>query len=1248
MSTTPTVLLNANARHRKYIGAEKFHAAGYYGERVIAGTGESWSLNLYNPGGLVLDPLGRGTGSADHPIDTASVFFQFAPKAKLVMLNMGSMSSNDPDRCYIRFADESLPIIQEYGITNQFCSFTHSYNSTTRKMYEDAMAQIPNFKLWWAMGNDDDDGYNRITDLDCMFGVGAYKIMVSGEIVPEGFSSESNTVDFCAPDMIYTNISATSADATSGPHSGTSFSAPTLCAMACLVDDFFIDKTGKPLTRENMYQFFLDHCEDLDTEGFDTETGHGAVRLPDPSDIDIEKYENYSSDTPVVDPAPEEPEPETPPEEGKPEVVYPAIFRVTSSDLSFYDQGSYVCASGESNPFVTITGPAYKQDGYWVATFDGLDSIIHKECLTYVCQYAGEFIPKEDWPMPEIPDMSKYAPFTHEQYSAGVTVDVIPHDSIKKLDFMKCNEPKETVQSLYNRLEEKPQIVINGGLFNMSNGTNILSFVDETIEQNYQNNFEGMGIKTDDVTRLVKGVDKDGGWKDFMSAYPMLVREGNAVTTYDKGTELNYNAARQAIGYKEDGSIIIVTVDKVGAMKFEELADIFVKYGAYYAMNLDGGGSVYKMIGGEVANDPTENRAIDNVFMVYLNDAPAEGIVFPAIFNVVVNSQLRVRSGPSTDSETIGYLKNGRRIIVYSIEDGWAKMSTNIDLSEGEDPIEGYCSTDWIGYEERYVEDPGETPEEPTDPDPEVPEEKPDAPADGSGIYRMTSAIQLRVRKEPDSSADTIGYIQPDALVTVYEIVGDWAKIEFEFNDTENDVYQNYGYCMAQYLEFVKEIEGITPEEPDEPTPDPEEPETPDKPEVEEPDIPKTHVYQIITDKETIPVYDMHTGEEIGYLSAGEEVIVLNQYTDEAAGETAWIIMENDDEVGRYVTGIIRMNDGFTLENDPEYVTIGTDILLDYPTEIYVVDSAIASGYAISESGDKIKVEEFPMGTILHRVSEMDIIESPDGDMICLSNNVADGAELWLDVNDVLQIGSMYDFEPAMRESEVPGVFVAVSVPSDIEEIYSILEGDLLYVSERNGSQYVVTATVEMDPSTRTITYTDFEEPIEFNAENLLFIASGERPSKSDKPVGIDLIEPSLYEVTNEKGAILGNGKVLPLGTIFSTKIAGTIYGIGRILVIDVIQMDNIEDADVSDIVDQCINLNDCEFVRYLKDVPDVSDTYEDLNMLSGEDLEAAKKMIDLGIMIGDGTQFMPFSNVDRTMLATVIHRLLKYLEENK
>ena len=1243
MATEQAILHSENGGIRRQTGVSKFHDAGYYGERVRMGTGESWDINNFNPDDLVEIPFGNGPGwgnfSGGHGTKTAATFFQVAPKSKLYQLPKIT-SARTGKNCYCGFEDYCLEVIEKYNLLGVFCSFDQICDKYLAAKYTTILNQLKTFKYVVSAGNEYGSDYNELMECESVFGIGAC-YLYGTKFKPEAFTSRCEYVDFSAPDRQTVKFAANEDSVIEyGKESGTSFSGPWFLGQVALLDDYFIDKTGRPLEYKAVFDFVMDNIKDIDAEGFDETTGHGVFILPEPESIVLENYQDQTVDTPLTPPE----------EEEEPTIIYPAIFRVTSSNLSFYEQGSYICASGESYPFVVVTGPAYKKDGYWVATMDGLDSIIHKDCLTYVCQYAGEFIPKEDWPMPEIPDMSKYASFTHERYSAGVTVDVIPHDSIKKLDFAKCNEPKETVQSLYNHLDEKPQIVINGGLFNMSNGTNILSFVDETIEQNYQNNFEGMGIKTTDVTRLVKGVDKDGGWKDFMSAYPMLVREGKAVSTYDKGTELNYNAARQAIGYKEDGSIIIVTVDKVGAMKFEELADIFVKYGAYYAMNLDGGGSVYKMIGGEVANDPTENRAIDNVFMVYLNEEPAEEIVFPAIFNVVVNSQLRVRSGPSTDSETIGYLKNGRRIIVYSIEDGWAKMSTNIDLSDGEDSIEGYCSTDWIGYEEQYVEDPGETPEEPTDPDPEVPEEKPDAPADGSGIYRMTSAIQLRVRKEPDSSADTIGYIQPDALVTVYEIVGDWAKIEFEFNDTENDVYQNYGYCMAQYLEFVKEIEGITPEEPDEPTPDPEpeEPETPDKPEVEEPDIPKTHVYQIITDKETIPVYDMHTGEEIGYVSAGEEVIVLHQYTDEAAGETAWIIMENDDEAGTYVTGIIRMNDGFTLENDPDHVTIGMDILLDYPTEIYVVDSAIASAYAISESGDKIKVEEFPMGTILHRVSEMDIIETPDCDMICLSNNIADGAELWLDVNDVLQIGSMYDFEPAMRESEVPGVFVAVGVPSDIEEIYSILEGDLLYVSERNGSQYVVTATVEMDPSTGTITYTDFEEPIEFNAENLLFIASGERPSKTDKPIDIDLIEPSLYKVTNENGAILSNGKVLPVGTIFSTNITSTVYGIGRILVIDVIQMDNIEDADVSDIVDQCINLNDCEFVRYLKDVPDVSDTYEDLNMLFGEDLEAAKKMIDLGIMIGDGTQFMPFSKVDRTTLATVIHRLLKYLEENK
>ena len=78
---------------------------------------------------------------------------------------------------------------------------------------------------------------------------------------------------------------------------------------------------------------------------------------------------------------------------------------------------------------------------------------------------------------------------------------------------------------------------------------------------------------------------------------------------------------RSAVGVREDGTLLILTVDKPG-MTFAEMAKIFVEYDAQYAMNLDGGGSVRKMHENKVVNAPIENRPVDNVFCVYLKEDP--------------------------------------------------------------------------------------------------------------------------------------------------------------------------------------------------------------------------------------------------------------------------------------------------------------------------------------------------------------------------------------------------------------------------------------------------------------------------------------------------------------------------------------------------------------------------------------------------------------------------------------------------
>jgi hypothetical protein len=200
-------------------------------------------------------------------------------------------------------------------------------------------------------------------------------------------------------------------------------------------------------------------------------------------------------------------------------------------------------------------------------------------------------------------------------------LDIIPFDSIQEVRFCKLAEPTEMLEHYYNRAENKPNIMVNGGLFDMKTGHNVMSFVSMYTEQNYKNGFVGMGTTCYKAQTLQYGKDNEKEWRDFMTAYPMLVIDGKANKEYGNAKTLNYRTARTAIGITETGNVLVLTVDKPG-MTFEQMTAIFLQYHAVYAMNLDGGGSVRKLHNGKVVNNPSENRKVDSAFCVYLKKDP--------------------------------------------------------------------------------------------------------------------------------------------------------------------------------------------------------------------------------------------------------------------------------------------------------------------------------------------------------------------------------------------------------------------------------------------------------------------------------------------------------------------------------------------------------------------------------------------------------------------------------------------------
>lgn len=338
-------LLKENNDLYEITGVKNFHEAGYFGERVNAASGELWNLNQYNPDNLCNSPTGE-EGSGDHARETASIFFQVAPKAHLYAFESGGKYGNTPKyngKTYdSNIMNNIFPNINKLDITAMFTSLSIYGNNEFREDYSKEMQKLPNFCSCFAAGNDGEDSYNRMIRVEEIFSIGGFTL--SGKDKKPIFNNNSSYtdndtyIDFCGPWSAYSYYSNSK-----NPNflAGTSIATPWICGMICLVNDFFIDKTGRPLTREKMKQFFIDYSYDLEEKGKDYKSGWGIPVLPNPNDIDISKYSDFIEPDPEPEPEPT-PEP-TPEPEPKPEYISYIVQKgdnLYNIALKFYNNGN--------------------------------------------------------------------------------------------------------------------------------------------------------------------------------------------------------------------------------------------------------------------------------------------------------------------------------------------------------------------------------------------------------------------------------------------------------------------------------------------------------------------------------------------------------------------------------------------------------------------------------------------------------------------------------------------------------------------------------------------------------------------------------------------------------------------------------------------------------------------------------------------------------------------------------------------
>lgn len=269
-------MLKENDYLRDYLGVSAWHKAGYTGGRVKIASAEDFASG--KPG--------------THVYDTYFAAKEIAPLAAYTYVPF--LHGNGK-------TDAEVLADAKDNLTDTQVLFS-ALNCSGFEGVDAMFASLPELSVLWAAGNDSTNSAFTWIEYESVWGVGAvnvgYDTTVNGKptptskiiVTPENYSSESKHVDFCSA-TIYSE---------SGRLRGTSFATPVLAGMCALVQDFFMDKIGRFLNRQEMYDFLKENCVDVADTGKDSKTGWGFVRLPDPYTVDYRRYDMAKTNTGLV------------------------------------------------------------------------------------------------------------------------------------------------------------------------------------------------------------------------------------------------------------------------------------------------------------------------------------------------------------------------------------------------------------------------------------------------------------------------------------------------------------------------------------------------------------------------------------------------------------------------------------------------------------------------------------------------------------------------------------------------------------------------------------------------------------------------------------------------------------------------------------------------------------------------------------------------------------------------------------
>lgn len=280
-------------------GITAWHEKGITGKGIRIANMEETDPTLHFFDGKVTSPFGRvsSVGKNHHGHQTADILHQVAPDATLYGLSNAGQYSGD--KAEGRFIKQSIPFMESEEIHLVNASLGGTDNAILKARIEEAQQHGVTFVT--SAGNEADSGPGGYARSGAWIAVGAVHLSGDGKINHASYSSIGDTVDFTQFSNLYVHDARKGYLDRTFVVQGTSFSSPMLCGMLALVQQLFLEKSGRTLTQDGLYAFMQDHCIDLWKPGKDTKSGYGLFLLPeDPESIDIAKYIGVEEDTPKM------------------------------------------------------------------------------------------------------------------------------------------------------------------------------------------------------------------------------------------------------------------------------------------------------------------------------------------------------------------------------------------------------------------------------------------------------------------------------------------------------------------------------------------------------------------------------------------------------------------------------------------------------------------------------------------------------------------------------------------------------------------------------------------------------------------------------------------------------------------------------------------------------------------------------------------------------------------------------------